>query len=317
MEDTELLCEVAHLYYEQQLTQSQISAKVHTSRSTVSRLLQEARDRGIVEIIIHYPRGRSPEIEQEMIARFGLKEVRILDSHAMKDEDITKGVYQLAARYIQSILKENILLGTSWGRTVYNTIQRLQITQKIPLKVVQLFGAANLPNRMTDGPDLVRQLANLLGGECYFIHAPLFVGNPKAKEALLQDHHIKQALTLAHKVDIALTGIGSLSEDSNDRRSSSSYLTADDVRKLKNQGAIGHICAQHYDIHGNIVDTDIHKGLIGVSLPALHHIKQVVGIAYGEEKVLPLLGALRGRYINTLITDTATANRVLEMHAII
>lgn len=310
MEDNELLCEVASLYYEHNLTQAEISSKVHTSRSTVSRLLQEARDKGVVEIIIHYPRGRSPEIEQEFLTRFGLKDIRILDSHAMRKEDIAKGVYQLAARYIQSILKENMLLGTSWGKTIHNTIQMLRPEQKIPIKVIQLFGAANAPNRMTDGPDLVRQLANLIGGECHFIHAPLFVGNPKAKEALLQDQHIKQTLALAHRVDIVLTGIGSLSDET---RTSSSYLTPEAINQLKAQGAIGHICAQHYDIHGNILDTDIHKGLIGISLHSLHNIKQVVGIAYGESKVEPLLGALRGKYINTLITDTTTANKVLEL----
>jgi DNA-binding transcriptional regulator LsrR (DeoR family) len=316
MEDIDLLCEVSRLYYECNLTQTEISAKVHTSRSTVSRLLQEARDKGVVEIIIHYPWNRSPEIEQEFLSRFGLKDVRILDSQNLKPDDVAKGVYQLGARYMQSLLRENMLLGISWGRTIYHTIQRLRPEQKIPLKVIQLFGAANSSNRMTDGPDLVRQLANLLGGECYFIHAPLFIGSPKAKEALLSDPHIKKTLALAYKADVALTGIGSISDDATDNRSSSSYLTAADIEQLKNQGSVGHICAQHYDIHGNILDTDIHKGLIGIPLNSLHNIKQVVGIAYGESKVIPLLGALRGKHINTLITDTVTANKVLTMHAI-
>jgi DNA-binding transcriptional regulator LsrR (DeoR family) len=317
MEGIDLLCEVAKLYYEDNLTQSEISSKVHTSRSTISRLLQEARDKKIVEIIIHYPWARSPEIEQEFLTRFGLTDVRILNSYALKTEDIGKGVYQLSANFILSILKENMILGTSWGRTIHNTIQMLRPKQKIPIKIIQLFGAANVSNRMTDGPDLVRQLANLIGGECHFIHAPLFVGNPKAKEALLQDQHIKHTLALAHCVDIALTGIGSLNDEVKDNCTSTSYLTAEAISQLKAQGAVGHICAQHYDIHGNILDTDIHKGLIGISLNSLHNIKQVVGIAYGETKVKPLLGALRGKYINTLITDTTTANKVLALHEIL
>jgi DNA-binding transcriptional regulator LsrR (DeoR family) len=316
MEDIDLLCEIARLYYECNLTQSEISTKVHTSRSTVSRLLQEARDKGIVEIIIHYPWNRSPEIEQEFLTRFALKDVRILDSQNLKPEDVAKGVYQLGAKYLQSLLTEHMLLGITWGRTVYHTIQKLRPEQKLPLKVVQLFGAANSSNRMIDGPDLVRQLANLFGGECYFIHAPLFIGNLKAKEALLSDPYIKKTLALAHKVDIALTGIGSLSDDAKDNRSSSSYLTAEDLARLKQQGSVGHICAQHYDIHGNIVDTELHKGLIGLPLSSLHNIKQVVGIAFGESKIAPLLGALRGKHINTLITDTVTANKVLTLQAL-
>jgi DNA-binding transcriptional regulator LsrR (DeoR family) len=313
MEDIELLCEVARLYYENNLTQNEISTQVHTSRSTVSRLLQEAREKGIVEIIIHYPWDRSLEFEQEFSTRFGLSDVRILDSNRLKQEDIAKGVHQLAARYIQGLLKPNMLLGISWGRTIYHTIQKLRPEQKLPVKIIQLFGAANVTNHLTDGPDLVRQMAKIFGGECHFIHAPLFIENAKAKEALLQDRHIKQTLTLASQADVALTGIGSLEDTLIDSHTSSSYLSPGAVRELQSLGAVGHICAQYYDIHGNIIDTAIHRGIIGISIHTLHKIKQVVGIAHGDSKVKPILGALRGKYINTLITDTTTANKVLSM----
>ncbi|VBB09831.1 Hypothetical protein LUCI_5129 [Lucifera butyrica] len=307
-EELEILCEVARLYYENNLTQNEIAKSVHTSRSTVSRLLQEARDKGLVEIIIHYPWDRSPQLEQDFLQRFGLNDVRIMDSRNRKDDDVLKGVCLLAARYIQGSLKENSTLGISWGRTMYHTVQMMRPAEKTPIRVIQLFGAANSPNRLTDGPDLVRQLANMYNGECYYIHAPLLVENVQARRALLQDQHIQETLRLAQQADIALTGIGSL-----EAASTISYLTSQAAEELRRLGSAGHICAQHYDIHGRVLATDIHKCLIGITLDSLRKIRQVVGVASGDAKAGAILGALRGKHVNTLITDDLTARKVLAL----
>ncbi|WP_346353945.1 sugar-binding transcriptional regulator [Azotosporobacter soli] len=312
MEDIELLCEVSRLYYENNMTQNDIAKQIHTSRPTVSRLLQEARDKGVVEIIIHYPWDRSPQLEQELISRFGLMDIRVLDSSRLSGDDVLIGVCRLAARYLQGVLKENTTLGLSWGQTMYHTIQQLRPEQQFPIKVIQLFGAANSANRLTDGPDLVRQLANLYGGECYYIHAPLFVENSETRTALLQDPHINETLLMAREADIALTGIGSLDKTQN--MTASRYLDKKMIDALKAQGSIGHICAQHYDINGQVLATDIHQRLIGISLDDLHKIRQVIGVACGKVKVPSILGALRGQLINTLITDDVTARQVLELH---
>ncbi len=312
MEDIELLCEVSRLYYENNMTQNDIAKQIHTSRPTVSRLLQEARDKGVVEIIIHYPWDRSPQLEQELTSRFGLMDIRVLDSSRLSGDDVLIGVCRLAARYLQGVLKENTSLGLSWGQTMYHTIQQLRPEQQFPIKVIQLFGAANSANRLTDGPDLVRQLANLYGGECYYIHAPLFVESSDTRTALLQDPHINETLSMAREADIALTGIGSLDKTQN--MTASRYLDKKMIDALKAQGSIGHICAQHYDINGQVLSTDIHQRLIGISLDDLRKIRQVIGVACGNVKVPSILGALRGQLINTLVTDDVTARQVLELN---
>ncbi|NOK59919.1 MAG: sugar-binding transcriptional regulator [Chloroflexi bacterium AL-W] len=63
------------------------------------------------------------------------------------------------------------------------------------------------------------------------------------------------------------------------------------------------MCAQHYDINGRLLDTDLNKRVIGIGLETLRSIETVVAVAGGQEKVKAILGAIRGKYIDILITD--------------
>jgi len=313
MEELDLLSEVARLYYEKNLTQSEISRSIHTSRSTVSRLLQEARDRRVVEIVIHYPWDRSSAIEQELQQKFQLNNVRVLDSRGRKGNEALRGVALLAARYIDGIIKDSSIVGLSWGRMVYQTVQLLQPERELSIKAVQLFGTA-IPNNKVDGSEVVRQFANKYKGQYFSLHAPLFVENPDLKNLLMQDPHIKETLTLAQKADIIITGIGSLDSSLSPSQTWLGYLSKQEIENLRRRGAVGHICAHHYDVDGQILEIDLHQGIIGAGLTPLHTAPQVIGIASGPEKSRAILGALRGRHINTLITDDVTAQRMLSLN---
>lgn len=312
MEEQDLLAEVARLYYVKNLTQSEISSHIHTSRSTVSRLLQEARDRKVVEIIIHYPWDRSSAMEQELQQKFGLANVRILDSQGRRGEEALRGVALLAARYIDGIIKDGSILGLSWGRMVYKTVQVLQPEKDLSIKAVQLFGTA-IPNNRIDGSEVVRLFAGKYKGQYYSLHAPLFVENPQLKEALLQDPHIRETLDLAQKADIIITGIGSLESQLAPSQTWLGYLSAEEIDQLRKRGAVGHICAHHYDSEGKILEIDLNQGIIGAGLALLHTAPQVIGIASGPEKSRAILGALRGKHINTLISDDVTAQKLLDL----
>jgi deoxyribonucleoside regulator len=312
VEELDLLSEVARMYYENNLTQSEIAKQIHTSRSTVSRLLQEAREKRVVEITIHYPWDRASVIEQELQKTFQLKDVRVLEARDRKGEEALNGVAMLAARYIAGIIKEDTILGMSWGRTIYTTVQILKADRELPVKVVQLFGAA-IPNNKIDGPELVRQFASKYNGDYYSIHAPLFVESPEARQALLQNPHIKETIALAQKATIVLTGIGSLESPYAPSQTWLGYLTKEVIAQLRKQGAVGHVCAHHYDIHGRILDLDLHGGIIGAGLGPLHTAPQVIAVASGEEKARAILGVLRGKHVNTLITDDVTALKVLSL----
>jgi DNA-binding transcriptional regulator LsrR (DeoR family) len=312
MGSTELLAQVASLYYEDNLTQDKIARRIHTSRSTVSRLLREARKVGIVEIIVHYPWKTAPEIERDLITRFHLRHAQVLVGQGWPYEKILRGLGELAARYIESVLVENTILGISWGTAVHSTIQALRPSRKMTIVVVQMIGALGTGNPQIDGPDLARQLADVYGGEHCYLHAPLVVEEVHVREMLLQEPRIRETLSLAQQADIALVGIGSLVPEFSSLLRAG-YLNLEMLGQLRAQGAAGDVCARHYDTQGRVLDIELNQRIVGIELEALHGIEQVVGVAGGEAKAETILGALRGGHVNVLVTDDVTAHKVLQL----
>ena len=312
IERTELLAQVASLYYESNLTQADISQRMGTSRSTVSRLLQEARETGLVEITIHYPWKRSPEVEQQLLQHFHLREARVLVGQDRLYEEILHGLGELAARYIESVLVEGTILGISWGTAVYSTVQALRPDRGLPITVVQMIGAVGTGNPQIDGPDLARQLANMYGGEHRYLHAPLIVEEAHVREVLLQEPGIRETLSLARRADMALVGIGSLVPEVSSLLRAG-YADREALTRLRAQGAVGDVCARHYDAQGRVLDIELNQRIVGVELEALHDIEQVIGVAGGGAKAEAILGALRGGHVNVLVTDDLAACELLRL----
>jgi deoxyribonucleoside regulator len=314
IENNKLLMQVAKLYYAEQLTQSEIGRRLNTSRSTVSRLLQEARDRGIVKITIEYPWERDEELERLLRRTFDLDKVRVLAGYDQPIEDLREGRGLLAAEYIDQIVRDDMILAMSFGRSLASMVRQAKPVRPVNLTVVQMIGALGAENPLIDGPDQVRDLAVTYGGQYRYLPAPLLVEDQQTRDRLMQQTTVSETLSLARRADIALLGIGAL-----DSQSSgliwTGYLNQKDIDWLVEKGAVGHLCAQHYDINGQLLDIDLNKRVIGIGLQNLRSIKMVVAIAGGKEKARAILGAIRGKYIDVLITDDVAAREMLSLQA--
>jgi len=309
-----LLMQVAKMYYMEQLTQAQIGRNLNTSRATVSRLLQEARDKGIVKITIEYPWERDEELEKLVQGRFGLREVRVLASYDQPIETIRDGRGLLAAEYIDQIVEDGLILALSNGRSIASTVKRLRPERKVDMTVVQAIGALGSDNPMVDGPDLVRNLAESYGAQYRYMYAPLVVEDHRTRDVLVQEHSVQETLTLARRADIAIMGVGALQAESSGLIWTG-YLNAKDIAWLRSQGAVGHMCAQHFDINGRLLDVELNRRVVGIGLETLRSIETVVAIAGSTEKASAILGAIRGKYIDVLITDDQAAHKLLELDA--
>ncbi len=311
-ENKRLLMQVAKLYYVQQLTQAEIGRKLDTSRSTVSRLLQEAREKGIVKITIDYPWDRDEELEHKLKRTFGLRDARVLIAYDQSSDESRSGRGLLAAECIDDIVQDGMILGVSNGRSIAKTVQQLKPSRQVKMTVVQIIGALGTHNPLIDGPDLVRNLAEAYGAQYRYMHAPLLVEDVRTRDLLLQEPSVQETLSLARRADVAILGVGAL-----DSASSGSiwtgFLNEKDIVWLRNQGGVGHMCAQHYDINGQLLDVELNRRAIGIGLEALRSIETVIAIAGSEEKARAILGAIRGQYIDVLITDDQAAVKILEL----
>lgn len=308
-----VLAMVANLYYNSEMTQSQIAERLYTSRSKVSRMLKEARELGIVEIYIREPWERDLEYERRLKEQFRLKNVRVIKQRDTFEENGKNQVYEAAAYYLDSVIKENMVVGISWGNTLYHVVKYIAANnhKNIPITVVPIMGAAHINSPEKDGLDLSKDLASAYGGKYQYIYAPLFVKNKEVKESLIQDDNIRNALNLAKNADVILTSVGSVVH-----KSWSNYLSERMLGVLEEKGVAGHIGGHFFDIHGCEPDTALVERMIGVDVDDLRRCPETICIAFGEKKAEAVLGAVSGGYIKTLIIDDRCAENIMKYNGV-
>ncbi|ADK15480.1 Sorbitol operon regulator [Clostridium ljungdahlii DSM 13528] len=306
------LAELSDMYYELNMTQSEIANKLSTTRFKVSKLLQEARDKHVVEITINKPHSRVPKLENILKENFDLKDALVLDNKMLAYEETLSTLGKLGAQYVDDLISENSIVGVLWGKTLLNLIKNLKPKKKLPITTVQMVGSAAKDNTIVDSQELMRRMAKIYGGKCKYLYAPLYVDNDYARKALMHEPVLSDTIFFANKSDIILTGVGTT-----DAMFSSSlwanYLERVKQYYLDDLKAVGCIYGRVYNDLGEEVDIDINQKVIGIDTSAIRQANHVIGIAAGKFKAKAILGAIRGKYINTLITDDATASKILSL----
>ncbi|MER3484630.1 MAG: hypothetical protein C4345_00295, partial [Chloroflexota bacterium] len=175
-----LLADVAHRYYEQDLTQEQIARQLRVSRSNVSRMLKEARQRGLVEIRIHHPLQTVPHLQETLRNRFALSDCLVLanwppPADAGSEQETAHKIGAVAARYLQEHLPQNSIVGVGWGNTIWHIVTCGYLRKKAGMSVVQVMGSVGGGEPDIDGIEIASRLGRLLGGRVYYLHAPMVV----------------------------------------------------------------------------------------------------------------------------------------------
>ena len=307
-EQLSFLAEISNMYYNLGMTQSEIANKVSSTRFKIAKYLQEAREKQVVEISINYPRKRMLDLEETFKKKFDLKNIFILNTTIIPYDEIIPSLGKIGAKYLDSIIENNYIIGVLWGKTLANMIKYLNPKEKKSITVLQLVGSAAKDDPLIDSPELIRKVANSYGGGYKYLHAPLYVDNEYARAYLLQEPVIHDTLFLANKSDMILSGIGT-TEAAFASSLWSKYL----VHDLKPQNAVGCIYGHAYDINGKLINSDINKKVVGVDLKTILNIKYRIAIASGKLKAEAILGALKGKFVNVLITDEDTALKILSL----
>lgn len=310
----ELLAQIATLYYYHDQSQQEIADQLALSRSNISRMLKEARERGIVEIFINHPLRRDYALEQQICQQFGLREAAVAPAATNDNTATLRRVAQLGARILDENLEKARVLGISWGRTIQLIVEEFSPRRRYDVEVVQLMGGLSGDDPAIDGTAMVQRLARALTNRYRYIHAPLIVDAPQVAAGLRAQRNIVEALELAGKADVALVGIGAL-----DTQISSllhaGYLTPEEFGMIRERGAVGDICARHFDQHGRLAAPEIDERLIAVSFEQLAVIPTVIGVAGTSAKAAAILGALRSGHIDILVTDSDAAEALLILDA--
>lgn len=192
------------------------------------------------------------------------------------------------------------------------TIEAMRpLPRPLGARVVQLHGGVGNPAAEAHANRLINRLATLLHGEAKFLPAPGVVGSADAVPILVADQFVQETMALYDSMTLALVGIGAL-EPSKFLASSGNIFSKDEMQVLCSQGAVGNICLRFFDAAGAPVITPLNDRVLSMDLEQLQRVRRVVGIAGGRRKFEAIRGALRGNWINVLITDRFMAEQLVK-----
>jgi DNA-binding transcriptional regulator LsrR (DeoR family) len=308
---TSLIIKCCKLYYEDSLTQDEISKNLGISRPTVSRLLDEGRKQGIVKIEILNPlKNNYEDLERDIEKKYNIRETIIVDDN--DDENIQKKVAaKAAAQYLQRIVKKDNKIGVSMGTTIKNISKYITQNQRLQLQFIPLVGGIGQIQIDIHPNQIVMDLARAYNGEFKLLHVPAVVSNADIRDNFIKEKSINEILMIGKSVDIAVVGIGS-PVIKRSTMMKSGYFDIEDIRKFKKEGAVGDICLQFYNINGEFKNFQFNKRVVGITLEDIRNIKTVIGVACGNDKVQAIKGALKGNFLDVLITDYSTAKIIYE-----
>ena len=293
-----LMIKTAWYYYLENMTQQNISELLGITRVRVIKLLEKARQSGIIQFRIREESADRMQIEQSIAKDYGLKDVFVVPAIPGADvEETNETIAKAAAMYISGRLGEDGLINIGYGDTQSRILNNLATMRERPISFVSLTGGVNnyLPNARS----------NIFNAKLYLIPTPLLASSKEMGAAMRQEDSVKEISRMVQLASFTVVGIGGMSDTSTIVKSG--ILNANDMLYLKMQGAVGDVLSHFIDKDGNLVPTGIEDRLISTPLETIKELKNVIGVAAGIKKVEAIRAALRGNYLDVLITDESTA----------
>lgn len=303
VDEENTLIKIAHYYYEDGLTQQDIAQKLSISRQKVNRSIKRLHEEGLVKIEIMKIKNSHAKTEIYLERLFDLK--RVIIAHVDHEQSIINQIGKMGAAYITDHLESGMRIGVSWGKTLHEVGRNLTNGKKKDVEVVQLIGGVNSTNIADMTNEITRQFATAMDGIPHYMYAPAIVRNKALKDSILQDMSMQEVIGKINSCHMAIVGVGELGNDSTIYKQN--YLDEEYRNFLLAKEAVGDICLQVFDETGNFIENDMEHSTIGISKEQLMKIPHVVAIAGGVEKVHAIVGAVRTRVVDVLVTDSITA----------
>jgi len=302
------MVKIAYYYYKRGLTQSDIAKKMSMSRQRVNRLLKKAVQENIVQITIVDSDKYNFELESKLEEKFNLNQCVVVST--IDEKNLIPELGLAGAEYLNDVLKEDDILGVTFGRALSEVAKKLKPNIDLNVSVVQLVGGMNIAFSDLEPDDITRTIAKKLGGESFILYAPVIVESKETKEAIMSDYSLKRTFEKMEKCDYIIAGIGELKEDTTWYKESS--FNKQYKEHLRSKGCVGDMGFRWYDKDGKIVEHEYDDRIIGYSILKKKNDALVIGIAGGKKKHEAILGALKGGYLDVLITDNETADILIN-----
>jgi len=311
--DTKLMVKVANLYYKENLKQESIARRLKVSKYQVNRILKKALHSGMIQINIIDPTKNISDLEEKLERKFKLKRAVVVENFGLSDTELKAKIGQAASRYLLDIIKEGDTIGVSWGTTINEVINYLPTKINRSVKVVQITGGSHELSIDLNCHDITRRFASKFGVNPHLLYAPSIVDTKKMHDMLLEETSIKKTFEYFSRLTIAMVGIGAMYPRVISTLVKTGHISGNDLESLKANGAVGDVYSHFFDIDGKTFDNKLSERIIAMPVKELLRVPYSIGIAGGELKAEAILGAIRGKYINILITDSNAGEKILKI----
>jgi DNA-binding transcriptional regulator LsrR (DeoR family) len=302
-----LLASLARGHFIRGRSKIELAEEFGLSRFKVARLIDEARDSGLVRIEIRHHGEIDVDLSARLRERFDLTHAIVVDTPEDDAASLREHLGRAAAELLSEIITAEDVLGLAWARAVSAMVRSLR-----PLPgtaVVQLTGALALPDGRDTSVDVVREVAGSSGGRAHLFYAPFTVPDAATARVLRRQPEVARAFDQLPSVTKAVAGIGLWEPGQSTLYDASSEF---DRKELLRLGVCADISGVFLDADGEPVRTELAERMIGISHEQMRAIPELIAIPYGVAKAPAVRAALRSGLLGGLVTHTALAQLVLD-----
>lgn len=308
LDEEELICRAAWLYYREKLTQEEIGDRLGISRIKVSRLIERGHKLGLIQVQINSRFQHCLKLESALTEHYALSQAIVTPTG--DEANLNENLSFAAAKYLSSQLQLSSLLAIGWGDTVSRALHKLAYSlADANVSLISLTGGVSSYLQSLGS----FQTHSSPQRKLHLIPAPILASTEEVARALQQEPQVREVLAMLQTADCALVGVGAVADSAT--LVTTGYVKPEEILLYERQGAVGDILGQFYDCEGKLLNLPLHKRVTGVGIETLRHIPNVVGVAGGPNKVEAIRGALKGHRLDVLITDEKTARALVMENA--
>ena len=307
-EVTTKLIQIAHLYYDENLSQQAIADRLNVSRSSIAHYLQLARERGIVRIEVIDPQNNCENMAMEIHNHYKLDRVYVVPRMHQYSDLNMRAIAGAASKYLENNLVDGDILGMAWGRTITRLTELLAPSVPRHIDVVPLMGERGYTGSYSQINQIVLQAAQSFNAVPHFLLTPMIVGTQNLRDSLVKDVVVSEVIERWDRLTTAIIGIGAIPP----QPGSIVYVGEKYMAMMEEKGAVGDICGRYFDVEGKLVEAEFYDRMIGISLDQVRSTKQVIAVAGGVEKTRAVIAAMKTNLIKVLFIDEMLADSILQ-----
>lgn len=308
-DSAEQLTAVARMYYLDGMAQSEIADLYQISRSTISRMLTTARERGIVRITVDDYHPRDYEMEAALISAYGLRRAVVVREVPGSIAATRRSLAHFAAPEVSTWFTSGKRIGATGGRSLGELVRAIPYQPGVKdMGIYQLMGAVATTPGDNEPLEITRALGKRLNGRVHMLHVPAFVKDREAHKSMMQHDQVQAMWRTFGKLHQAWIGIGSVSDSMFVEHG---VLTKRAQHELKKQDAVAELCGRFIDADGREVEHAFRDRVLSIELDVLRTIPDVIAATSGADRGASTHAVLANGLANSVVLDRACAESVL------